>query len=97
MSNSEEQRYRVLFRSNRVRREFAAIPESDYRRISAALRDLGDNPRPRGSARIRGDIYRIRVGRFRILYLIDDAERTITIGSVRRRSEDTYRDVRRLF
>ena len=97
MNDSEKPGYSVALASNRVRRELAALSESDNRRITAALRELGENPRPRGSTRIRGDIYRIRVGRFRVLYSIDDLERTIIIGSVRRRSEDTYRDVRRLF
>ena len=97
MSDSERRKYSVVLRSSRVRRELASLSESDHQRIIDALRGLSDNPRPRGSTRIRGDIYRIRVGRFRILYAIDDAERTVVIGSVRRRSEDTYRDVRRLF
>lgn len=97
MSDASRPEYRVILRSNRVERELAAVPESDSGKIAAKLQDLSQNPRPRGSARIRGDIYRIRVGRFRILYSIDDSRRTVTIGSVRRRSEDTYRDVRRLF
>lgn len=97
MNNSGRPEYRVALRSNRVQRELAAVPESDSQRIATALKDLSDNPRPRGSTRIRGNIHRVRVGRFRILYSIDDEERTVTIGSVRRRSEDTYRDVRRLF
>lgn len=97
MSSSDRLRYQVTLRSSRVERELIAVPRADSQRISEAIKELSERPRPRGSTRIRGDIYRIRVGRFRILYSINDAERTVTIGSVRRRSEDTYQNVRRLF
>jgi mRNA-degrading endonuclease RelE of RelBE toxin-antitoxin system len=35
--------------------------------------------------------WRIRIGNWRVIYTIDDAERLVTVVTVRRRREDTYR------
>ena len=88
---------RVRFRSRRAAREFDALSQTDYRKIRAAIAQLASDPRPSGSVQIFGNIFRIRVGRHRIIYLVDDGERTVDIGGVRRRSESTYRGVRDLF
>ncbi|MCH8108729.1 MAG: type II toxin-antitoxin system RelE/ParE family toxin [Chloroflexi bacterium] len=63
----------------------------------SALRNLENDPRPRISISLQGNIYRLRLGRLRIIYLIEESNRTIVVGAVRRRSETTYRDIRRLF
>ena len=54
-------------------------------------------PRPAGSAHLVDDIFRIRVGRYRVIYQVNDIERIVEIGGVRRRSEGTYRDIRDMF
>lgn len=43
------------------------------------------------------NIYRIRVGSYRIIYHVDDANRVVEIGRVESRGERTYRDLRDLF
>ncbi|MYJ93251.1 MAG: hypothetical protein F4038_09450, partial [Chloroflexi bacterium] len=55
-------------------------------------RPAGD-PRPRHSLKLRDDLYRIRVGNWRVFYRLDTRGRTVTITAVRRRNERTYRDV----
>ena len=97
MSDAERPAYRVVLASSRVERELDSLSHSDYRRVISELRSLERDPKPDASVRIRGDIYRLRLGRFRIIYLIDDRERRVVVGAIRRRSETTYRDVRRLF
>ena len=62
-----------------------------------ALNGLGENPRPSGIRQIRPNVYRMRVGDYRVVYQVDDENRTILIGKVEHRDEATYRDVRRLF
>ena len=53
--------------------------------------DHGARSRPRGSIRLRGrEEYRIRVGDYRVLYIVDDVVRLVEILAVRHR-RDVYR------
>lgn len=58
---------------------------------------LAANPRPTGALQIQPDVYRIRVGRYRLIYHVDDVIRVVTIGRVESRGEATYRGIRDLF
>ena len=89
--------YEIRFRSRRVTRELDSLSQADYRRISVAIQHLAFEPRPAGTARLEDSIYRIRVGRYRVIYQVIDLERQVIIGGVRRRSERTYRRIRELF
>ena len=97
MSGSARQEYSVVIRGRRVARELDRLPESEHRRVIAALRELGENPRRQGVVRLQGNIHRFRVGNYRIIYSIDDTDRVVVVGAVRRRNEGTYRDIERLF
>ena len=97
MSEAGSGHYEVRLRSRRVQRELNVIPANYYPRILRAIEALAETPRPAGAAQIDGNIFRIRVGRFRVLYQINDEIRRIDIGGIRRRSESTYRRVRDLF
>jgi mRNA interferase RelE/StbE len=70
---------------------------SDRDRIVKAILELAENPRPHGCEKLIDDIYRIRVGPYRVIYLIDDTTRELDIGKVDRRKERTYKDLRTLF
>ena len=97
MSGSARQGYSVVLRRRQVARELDRLPEREYGRVAAALRELGENPRRQGVVRLQGNIHRFRVGNYRIIYRIDDATRTVVVGAVRRRNEGKYRDIERLF
>ncbi len=97
MSESERAAFEVRLRSKRVQRELDSLQKVDYQRVMGRLRALSDDPKPRGCEKLYYDIYRIRVGDFRIIYLINEANKRIEIGGIRRRSERTYRDVEELF
>lgn len=59
--------------------------------IKAAINDLGNNPRPYGYKKLKGeDAYRIRIGNYRIIYEIDDDKIIITVVSVGHR-KDIYK------
>jgi mRNA interferase RelE/StbE len=75
-----------------ARRDLQALQRDILIRIEARLQELAENPRPRGVERIRGTPggLRVRVGDYRILYTVDDAEQVVTIGRVRHR-RDVYR------
>jgi mRNA interferase RelE/StbE len=80
-----------------VQRELDALQGSDYRRVLGALETLGDEPRPPGCEKLYDAVYRVRVGRWRIIYLVDQANRRVEVGGIRRRTERTYRGVDDLF
>jgi mRNA interferase RelE/StbE len=83
--------------SSRSQRELEKLSARDLERIAEALRKLEDNPRPAGTRKLRGQIYRIRVGDWRIIYAILDREKIVLIGKIARRSKDTYNGVDDLF
>lgn len=54
-------------------REFQALDGGIQRRLAAAVDGLAQNPRPPGAKRMHGraaDVWRIRVGDYRLLYQI---------------------------
>ena len=97
MSTNEPPTFQVRFRSRRVQREVDSLQETDYRRVVTRLKALATDPRPQGCEKLYDDIYRVRVGDMRIIYLIDEGNKRIEVGGIRRRSERTYRGIESLF
>lgn len=67
----------------------------DARRVREALRNLVGDARPTGSVKLAGfaSVWRVRAGRFRIIYEVDEAEGRLMVLRVARRDERTYRDL----
>jgi mRNA interferase RelE/StbE len=80
--------YRIEFATS-ARRAFLELGLSDRQRIARRIDSLGRNPRPPGFAKLSGfqDLYRIRVGTYRIIYTIEDDRLIITILRVAHRRE----------
>jgi mRNA interferase RelE/StbE len=97
MSTSEQPVFEVRLRSKRVQRELDALQEVDYERVVVKLRALANVPRPHGCEKLYDAIYRVRVGGFRIIYLIDGENKRIEVGGIRRRTERTYKGIEELF
>ena len=97
MTTSDQPEFDVRLRSRRVQRELNALHEPDYRRVLRALRALGQDPRPPGCEKLYDDVYRVRVGNWRIIYLVDQESHRIELGGIRRRREGTYRGIEDLF
>ena len=85
--------FQVRYRNRQTHRDLQRLEESDRRRIVAAIGALATNPQPPGSVMLRGreDTYRIRVGNYRIIYLIEYANEVVLIDEILRRNERTYR------
>jgi mRNA interferase RelE/StbE len=81
--------YTVEF-TTAAQKEFDRIATKQAERIAAAIRALAGNPRPHGYKKLVGkDLYRIRVGDYRVIYAITDQIVTVTIVRVRHR-KDAY-------
>ncbi|UCC65611.1 MAG: type II toxin-antitoxin system RelE/ParE family toxin [Anaerolineae bacterium] len=75
----------------------AGLPRQDQARVIAAVKALAQEPRPSGCRPVKGadrGTYRVRVGDFRVVYVVLDDERTVILARVTRRSESTYRGLR---
>ena len=83
--------YRVQIRDSAAR-EIAALPTRDGERMDAAVRALAENPRPARCKKIAGEenLYRIRVGIYRVLYRIKDELLVVVVVRARHR-RDAYR------
>ena len=83
--------------TRRAQRELTQLQMPDFRRLSESIRGLEDNSRPKGVRKLRGSIYRLRLGDWRIIYSVFDKDKLVVVGKVVRRSEDTYNRVDELF
>ena len=56
--------------SRTAEKQLKKLSKDDQKRVVAAILDLAEDPLPKGSRKLAGyeDVYRIRVGHFRILY-----------------------------
>jgi mRNA interferase RelE/StbE len=84
--------YRVLIKPSAAKEIEAVGQKEDRQRIVTQIRSLARDPRPFGSEKLsrRGDLYRLRVGRYRVVYSVGDAELVVLIVRVGHR-KNVYR------
>ena len=72
-----------------AQKELDALEDTLFTRIDRKILALADNPRPAGCKKLRGykDQWRIRIGDWRVLYIVDDRAKVITITGVAHRRE----------
>lgn len=77
--------------SRTVHRQIGRLSARTQERINEAITRLAENPRPPGVRKLTArEGYRIRVGDYRILYLINDDSEQVIIYRVKGRG-DVYR------
>lgn len=95
--------YKVVFADPRVEKDFAKalkkLPKNDQQTVYDQLKSLASNPHPHGN-RIKTLVsyslyghpatHRLRVGRYRVLYDIDEVSRRVVLLAIRKRDERTY-------
>ena len=82
--------YRLIVKQS-VSKDLKKIPKKDAKRIVAAIQSLAENPRPPQSKKLSGqERYRLRLGNYRILYIIEDDELVICVVKVGNR-QDVYK------
>ena len=77
-------------------KQLERIPKKQRERLVAAMRSLSVEPRPPGCIKLDERLFRIRAGQFRIIYAVFDNELVVFICKAARRTEATYRDLRKL-
>jgi mRNA interferase RelE/StbE len=71
--------YKVELRL-RPQHSLERLPAVERSRLIDVIAELEKNPRPAGVEKVRGaDLWRIRTGKYRIIYAINDAEQLVTI------------------
>jgi mRNA interferase RelE/StbE len=84
--------YKVLIKPSAGKEIEAIDQKKDRQRIVARVFSLAAYPRPEGCEKLAGqdDRYRVRVGRYRIVYSIGDEELVVVVVRVAHR-KDVYR------
>ena len=71
-----------------AKKELAALPQQVQVRIAKAILALEHNPFPPGAKKLKNrDGWRIRVGDYRVLYLVDGKAKSVAIGNIGHRRE----------
>ena len=79
--------YTVILKRS-AEKELVRLPEALHRRIVTKQLELENNPRPPGVQKLHGhDSHRIRIGDYRVLYLIDDSSATVQVTAIGHRRE----------
>ncbi len=85
--------YSITF-ARSARKELEKSPSSAAQRILERIEALMKAARPSSAVKLQGNknLWRIRIGDYRVIYSIDDSARVIDISAVRNR-RDAYRDL----
>ena len=83
--------YQIVF-VRTARKELEALPHTIAARILKKVELLALNPKPSDSKKLHGhsSLWRIRVGEYRVIYIIDNDKKVVDVAIVRHRS-DAYR------
>ena len=82
--------YDIVLKSS-AQEELDALDNGIFRRIDRKVLALSETPRPPGCKKLKGykDHWRIRVGDWRVVYIIDDSAKRIILTRVAHR-RDVY-------
>ncbi len=70
-------------------KQLKKLSRNDQRRVVKAIVALADDPHPRGSRQLTGydDVFRIRVGQYRVLYSVSGRKLVIIILKIGHRKD----------
>ena len=78
--------FEILFKES-VWRDLRKVPKTNLKKILSRIEKLKDDPRPIGCEKLTGqELYRVRQGKYRIIYSIQDYELTLWVIKVAHRS-----------
>ena len=78
--------------SRPAEKQLRKLPRKDQRRVAEVMLGLAENPIPKGARKLSGydDVFRVRVGQYRILYSVSGKKLVIIILKIGHR-KDVYR------
>ena len=80
-------KYSILFRKS-VSKDLDGVPKKEVKRIIARIRSLSTDPRPPGCEKLSAqERYRVRQGDYRVVYSIQDDERSVWVVRIGHRRE----------
>ena len=82
--------YRIKYRAS-VEKEIRRIPKKFINAVVTRIDALTQNPFPSGCKKLaQEELYRIRIGDYRIVYSVDTISKMVTIERIKHR-KDIYR------
>jgi mRNA interferase RelE/StbE len=84
--------YRITFKKSALK-ELVALPSFAIKGVHLAIDKLAENPRPEGCKKLVGskeNLWRVRSGNYRILYVIEDKIQIVDIRRIGHR-KDIYK------
>lgn len=80
--------YSIAF-ARSARKELEALSNPLIERIFSRIESLANSPRPSGCKKLKGaeDLWRIRIGDYRVIYSIDDISQVVDVIAIRHRSQ----------
>jgi mRNA interferase RelE/StbE len=72
-----------------AQKELDALDDALFSRIDRRILALAGNPRPAGCKKLKGykDQWRVRAGDWRVIYIIDDAAKLVSVTRIAHRRE----------
>ena len=81
------EKYKIFFKKSALK-ELENIPKPTLQRILKRIQELLNNPKPIGSQKLSNyNLYRIRQGNYRIIYLINNKKLELHIFKIGHRKE----------
>jgi mRNA interferase RelE/StbE len=73
-------------------RQLRKLAKPEQARLVTAIRRLAEEPRPRGARKLQGfdDLFRIRVGTYRVIYSVEEERLLVLVLKLGHR-KDVYR------
>ncbi len=79
--------YKIELR-RKAQRSLDRLPKGDFDAVLDAVKGLANSPRPKGVEKIKSaGLWRIRQGDYRIVYSVDDGQKTVTVLRIGHRRE----------
>ena len=74
--------------NRKAQRSLGRLPKGDFDAVLDAVKGLANSPRPKGVEKIKSaGLWRVRQGDYRIVYSIDDSQKTVTVLRIGHRRE----------
>jgi mRNA interferase RelE/StbE len=76
--------YQIVIKKEALK-ELKQLPQNTVTAITGAIEHLSTNPRPSGCKKLKGskeNLWRIRIGDYRVIYLIDDVIRIVNVRNI---------------